>query len=50
MSVRCSLMEKYQQDKGELFELTEESKKILGIQIALFSKLVELVKLELRVT
>ena len=29
---------------GELFELTEESKKILGIQIALFSKLVELVK------
>ena len=25
---------------GELFELTEESKKILGIQIALFSKLV----------
>lgn len=31
-------------DIEELFELTEESKKILGIQIALFSKLVELVK------
>ena len=29
---------------GELFELTEESKKILGIQIALFSKLVESMK------
>ena len=29
---------------GELLELTEESKKILGIQIALFSKLVESMK------
>ena len=29
---------------GELFELTEESMKILGIQIALFSKLVESMK------